>query len=459
MTKSSMSDTTSSETRLRPPLRTRVRSGLHLFRDQTQANPAYGRHDKLEIVLSGMISAASEEDLLRLVRTQHQQPLEWPKIFNAPRGGGLGVQQVARKRWLFGGRLRYGGPPAPGQRHISLELTINPTRFAAYVERLSPQQVANLTLYPPHELLREDPTRRAVLEAVSLVQDNVLSNSSWMSAATQEWGTLVDIYLNAIIDLITIDFSQRAQAICPSAPPILMLRHPLIEVPHFPYAEVYFEFNAPDARLSFIGLERALRVAAPNFQARQRYDVREGRDAQARWIAVNLREGVTLTAYAKLTHRIRLEVTYKGRTRTIGQLVHPEFRFDETMPFLQRLENLRLDAARRLNQVLAGLPNLAMTEAANLMTLLAGGLAEIAQQTDGDDALFRDILSQLLTGGAIDARPRTSLCRVAEALVRTKMLERVALVGRSPSRRFVLREPFATVCARVRDQLATPTGH
>lgn len=434
----------------------RARPGLHLFRDPAQVRPDYGRHDKIEIVVTGSVAAASEEEFERFIRTQHRQRLEWSSIFNAPRGGGLGVQRVARRRWLFGGRLRYGRPLGPGQRSVSLELSINPTRFAAYAERFAPQQVSDLAEHPSHELLCEDPERRAALENASLVQDNFLPGTAWITEATQEWGTLVALYINAIIELIADDFRRRAEIVCPSAPPVLTLRHPLAEVPAFPYAEVHFEFSVRDARLSFIGLERQLRAAAPNFEATERYDLREGRDAGARWISVRLREGVKLTAYTKLTHRIRLEIAYKGRTRSIGQLVHPEFAFNETMTLPERLENLRLDAARRLNQVLSGLPDLAATEAANDMALLARVLAEIAHRADGNEALIRDILSQLTADAAINARPRTSLCRVAEALARVGMLERVALVERSPLRRFVLREPLASIFARFREPLFSP---
>jgi hypothetical protein len=120
---------------------------------------------------------------------------------------------------------------------------------------------------------------------------------------------------------------------------------------------------------------------------------------------------------------------------------------------MQRLEHLRLDSARRLNRLLAGLPDLAMNEAADSIMELANLITEIGLLARGNRALSREVLSQLTTDGAIDAGPRTSLDRIAKALARAGVLEKVSLVERSPTQRYVLVEPLASTFRQLRDHL------
>jgi hypothetical protein len=53
----------------------------------------------------------------------------------------------------------------------------------------------------------------------------------------------------------------------------------------------------------------------------------------------------------------------------------------------------------------------------------------------------------------IDARSRTSLLRMAKALAKACVLEKVSLVERSSSQRYVLLEPLTSTFFRFRDHL------
>jgi hypothetical protein len=435
--------------------RRRVRPGLHLLSDQ-QVNPAFGRHDKIELTMEGVISSPNEEAFENLVRRQHAQTLEWRNVFSAPRSRGRSsVLQPVAKGWLFSGEVRYVQTDQPNQRHVRLRLSINPTRFAAYARRFNPESVQALREIAPHQLLHIDPAEQTALEAGALTEwDNYLPGDRWLSVVTQQWDELVALYVEAITSLIVTDFNRRSGAAYPMMErPQLILRSPTEQVPQLHHVEVHWEFPLDDARLSFAGLERALRAAAPNFEVTEEYTLKEGREASAKWLAIDLRTGLSLKVYPKLATRLRIEVTYNGRTRTVGDLLNPEFRFTEGLSFWQRLEHVRLDGARRLNHVLAGLPNLARQEAANEMMELAGAVAEIAKCAKGDGSLIREVLVQLTTDGAIDARPRTSLLRIAKALAKAGVLEKVSLVERSSSQRYVLLEPLASTFRRFRDDL------
>ncbi|UVF19998.1 hypothetical protein HPT29_002265 [Microvirga terrae] len=457
-TTGSMGDTTDPENSLlRPSYRRRVRSGLHQLHEGTQVTSASGRHDKLEITLQGTVTFAREEDLVQLITTQHLQTLDWPNVLNAPRGSGgrLHLHPVSKKEWLFSGKLRYGRAPQANQRQVRLELSVNPTRFAAYACRFNPERVVDLGEIPPHELLRRDPEWRKRLKSNAPADwDNYLSGlGQWITVVTREWQDLVDLYLRTIIRLVVVDFAQRAAVLCSSDPPVLSFQDPAAAAPLFHHGEVYWEFGVDDARLSYAALEEKLRVAAPKFAVKERYDLREGRDAAARWISVDLRNGVALTAYTKLSGRIRLEVAYTARQadRTIGQLLHPDLHFTSGMSFHARLERLREDGARRLNEVLAGLPDLTMTQVADDISELSGVLAEIAKLAKGNRDLIRNALSQLVSEGAIDAPPRTLLCKIAEGLEKKGAMERIALVERNRTRRYALKGSLAHTFRRLSD--------
>lgn len=451
----SIGDTTDPEnSRLRPRYRRRVRHGLHLLHEGTQVTSASGRHDKLEITLQGSVTFAQEEDLDQFIRAQHRPALEWPNIFNAPRGRGdrPHLHPVSKKEWLFSGRLRYERALQANQRQVRLELSVNPTRFAAYAYRFTPDNVAALETIPPSQLLRRDQEWRMHLRRNSPANwDNYLSGlTPWITVVTQEWQDLIDLYLRTIIGFVTDDLSRRAAALNLSDSVIWRFQDTGTAVPLFHHGEVYWEFGVDDARLSYAALERAMRVAAPNFAVKERYDLRKERDATARWISFDLRNGVVLTAYTKLSGRIRLEVAYTARkaSRTIGQLLYPDLQFTSDVSFSERLNRLREDGARRLNQVLAGLPDLTMTGATDDLNELAGALAEITRLGKGDRALLKDALSQLVTEGVIDARPRTSLCKIADGLVKAGAMERVTLVERNSSRRYALKGSLARTFRR-----------
>jgi hypothetical protein len=316
-----------------PDYRRRARSGLHLLSDR-QVNPAFGRHDKIELTMQGIVTSPDDESLEILAETQHTLPSPWRNVFCAPRGRGRSsILQRVGNGWLFSGKVRYMQTAQPNRRQVSLTLSINPTRFAAHVHRFNPQSVQALQEIAPHELLRIEPQQQSALEAAALTNwDNYLPGTDrWITQVTQQWDELVILYVGAITRLIVEDFDLRSEAAYPLGMerPLLTLRPPTEQVPQLHHAEAYWEFQVDDARLSFAALERALRAAAPNFEVTENYTLREGRDASAKWITLDYPSGITLKAYSKLSTRLRIEVTYRGRTRSIGDLVYPEFRFCE----------------------------------------------------------------------------------------------------------------------------------
>jgi hypothetical protein len=347
--------------------------------------------------------------------------------------------------------MRYRRGFHPNQRGVSLELSLNPTRFAAYAARFGPQLVGDLASVPRHELLRRDPDVRARLEGRALAKwDNYLSGfDRWITVVTEHWAELLDFYINAVVQFVQSDFNARADAAAAGEQPVtLVLRSPGEEVPRMPRAEVYWEFGVRDARVAYLTLERALRPAAPSFVEEQRYDLRTGREATARWISIELREGVTLKVYAKLAGRIRMEVIYDGSKRTIGQLVRPDLHFSEDVDLAERLERLRLDGADRINRTLAVVDQPSSPGVAEDLEGVATVLAEIARLTKGNRYLVSEALSQLVTEQTLEARPRTTLSKIAMNLEEIGLLQRVGLVARSTTHRYVLHPAIARAFER-----------
>jgi hypothetical protein len=336
---------------------------------------------------------------------------------------------------------------------VRLILNINPTRFAAFCQRFDPSSVADLQHLPAHQLLFRDPQwERQLKDEAPASWDNYIPASTlWITRVTQDWQTFVDFYVAKIVELITEDFNARATPGIITAS--LELQAPASSPPAMPYAEVHWEFVSHDARLSFSVLERKLRMIAPNYAVRQQVEMTEHGESAARWISVQLREGITLVAYTKLASRIRLELQYNGTERTIGDLVQPSFRFTPEMPFSQRLENVRRDGAQRLNLVLAEIPNFHATEAADEMAQLAEFLSDVSRLARNDRAVVRELLSQLVADGAISARPRTTLSKVADALERAGAVRRVSILPRAPTRRYLLSDPLKICFGRFRSSL------
>ncbi|MXQ11191.1 hypothetical protein [Microvirga makkahensis] len=413
----------------------------------------YGRHDKIELVLHGAVTYDDLDDLNTVINSSHNKLRERPKVFTAPRRSGRSLwQEIARNTWLFAGKLRYHGQIDQGARSVRLELSINPTRFAAYAQRFDPSSVADLREIELSDLLHRDPQRRASLEAASLAQwDNWIPSTPWISSVTKEWQQLLALYIEAVSRFVTEDFNTRAAITCPNNPPKLRLQDLNTHVPSLQHAEVHWELSASDARLSYAALERALRATAHNFSVQEQINLSEGRDDAARWISIKMRKGVRFTVYAKLDGRIRLEVTYKGPP-SIGDIVQSDLRFRSNTPLVERLERLRIDGARCINRLLGELPSIAMVKAADDMVELSRALEVIARTAQGNVTLIRETLSQLTFDGSITARRNTSLCRLAEDLTKLGVMQRVAPIERNLSRRFVLISSLATTFARFRDR-------
>src|SRR4051794_29319829 len=96
----SIGDPTTIESSQGGSARRRVRWGFHLLSDQ-QVNPAFGRHDKIELTMEGVVTSPDDETFKSLARRQHTQSLEWGKVFNAPRGRGQSsILHPVAKGWL-----------------------------------------------------------------------------------------------------------------------------------------------------------------------------------------------------------------------------------------------------------------------------------------------------------------------------------------------------------------------
>jgi hypothetical protein len=163
----------------------------------------------------------------------------------------------------------------------------------------------------------------------------------------------------------------------------------------------------------------------------------EGREVAARWTTVALKRHVDLKVYAKAGRRLRVEVVYKGssaRGRPISTLLMPGY-WPTNASFQQQLTAVQRDALDRIRRVVsyvAQQPAPAPLEPAETLVQLLAALASSRLSTSA----AQDILHDLLEHGSVGGPAGSPALRVAEALGRRQLLERVTIVHRTPHHRF-----------------------
>lgn len=425
--------------------RRRTRPGLGLDTDR-QVNPVHGRHDKIEITVEGVVTDVDPDDFRMFRVVQADAEPGWGLVFTAPKwlGPGSVLQQVAKKRWLFTGKAHFSPTAVAGQWRAVFRLSLNPSRFAAYLRRFGETDFDVLRQKNLHELLLREEGWRQQLEAASAdgSDNHIPARDPWVTTVTAAWPQLLRLYIDAVARFIETDFNRRAADVSLVNVPHLTLRSPADRLPQVHRVEVHWEMVAEDARLSYQDIANPLRASAEAFVETEKVITRNGRTAAARWINVRLNRGIAFTVYVKTDGRLRYEVSYTARrgpdshSESIGDLLRSAHRFAPHMSFLDRLDRIRADAAQRLNDVLRGLPIPSTRAPAVNDTVRL--MAEIARLADGDRRLIHEVFVQLATDQAITTTPHSRLRRVADGLEKADLVHHVGLGGRPRTRRYVL---------------------
>lgn len=444
-------------------VRHRVRSGLHILAEATQVRVDFGRHDKIEFAFGGHIDVSDAADLEAILFT-HSAPTSIGSIFQGTfRPGSSSILRV-KKGWLFDGEMMILATNSPLRQEVRLNLSVNPTKFAAYAARFNAASVGELSQHPVADLLSDDAAQRRELERQTLDgNQNLIPYSPWISAVSRDWSELVRLYLTAIKQLIEADFAERASARLTDGV-TLVLADPCDIPTSLKLVETHWEFQVSDSLLAFSAMERWLAAAAPDVVQTRRFDMLYHRSRAARWIKFEARKGITIAVYAKSRNRLRLEVRYRGRKgRTIGQILSAEQEFTGSTTLIDRLDLLRQDGAERINHLLSHADLTQVTQSAAIAQNFSALLSALARGPIRYRHLLPDVFAQLVASSSVDAVRKSDLFNLCEAFGRLGILKPSKVVARSPSTRFVLIEPHHSAIEALRtflsaqaDAVATP---
>lgn len=404
------------------------------------------RTDKLEIAISGTINFYNQDQLescLYIFSGESSSRHSVGRVLNAmrgSRGNALGrVQPIRNGNWLFSGHLKHGRT-YDNQRMVSLQLTINPTRFAEHCyQRFAPSTLDDISTISAYDLLHCDPTTFTRIARCTLDgNDNYLSSNAWLTYVSRHWSSFVLLYTTRICELVEHDFNRRSEETEGGDAPTLRLQRPGDTSPSFGYVEQYIEFHVDDALNAYRYLERRiLQASSSHFQNNM---LTTGRNGNASWVTCQITRYVTLKLYAKSSTRLRLELEYhgpsSGSNRSLNQIVRQEHR-QGFGSYVGQLDALRHDAVERLSHALRAIgTDLDLIATPDLSTTLANFVFELCSSRY-PRCQINEFVRILFAEGSIDCSGNRGLRIIADALTRKEILRPVSLATRSSGRRYV----------------------
>lgn len=427
------------------PARRRARPGFLLFPHIGEIPQFACRTDKLEIAVDGTFTFQTPEqlsDTIGLLSGENPNRPPESRVLNAPRGRERKRLTVRKDAWLFGGYLALRSIIG-SSRQVTLNLSLNPTRFAEHVRRLfAPRMIAELEQVPLADLLRN---RSEIADAIAATtldgRDNILSVSPWATVVSRDWPAFVTFYATQACRLVEEDFNRFSEWQNVQPGPVLRFHSPAESCPSIGYAEQHVEFSVDDARSLYHHFEQGIWEAGVDVSCtdRRSYDVVTGRTRSALWTETSLTDGVTLKVYAKAQTRLRAEVEYHAassgrRAPTIGSLVLNE-NWSGRHSFAEKIAGLQLDACARLLRPIGLLSENPVPSSASPTTAMVEMLLALRHpklKADGVRAFVSELFDQGHVGGDVNSPTRN----VAEAMKRRGLFEDVHIAMRHTHARF-----------------------
>jgi hypothetical protein len=128
--------------------------------------------------------------------------------------------------------------------------------------------------------------------------------------------------------------------------------------------------------------------------------------------------------------------------------------FSSETPLLEQLARLREDAMERINLLLGRAQLTQLVQPIATSDAFARVLSEISSACVTRRGLLPVVFSQLVASSSVDAPRGSSLFKACEGLCRSGILQRVTVVARSRSGRFLLTEPYRSAVDGFRSFLA-----
>lgn len=446
-----MTDAVQHDPRIRP------RPGLPLFPTIAPIPVAACRTDKLEVTVAGTVEYQMLNhlsDVIHLMSSAENGRHPRDRVLNAANRSGW-RQAINKENWLVSGHLKYRGR-TERQCSVVLELTVNPTRYAEHCHQtFAPSSVEELASISPSQRLRKRPDVVAAIgQSTHDGKDNIMSYTRWTGTASQDWPALVVQYIEAVCRLVEGDFNAAAAGQYPIDPPRMRFHSLTSAPPGIGLIEQHVDFMVQDARRSYRQFSDGLWDAAVSIRETtlpRRQD--RGRQVSAHWTTVVLKEHLELKVYTKANCRLRVEIAYGGvsaRGPSIRQLLM-QGRWPTDASFTDQLEAIRLDALDRIQRVVAVVeqqPAPSPVEPAETFVQLMVALS--SSRLSGGAA--QEVLRGLLDEGSVGGPAGSPVARVAEALLRRQLLERVSIVPRAEHPRFRPTARLHSLLERLRQQ-------
>ncbi|MEM9630370.1 MAG: hypothetical protein AAGA50_03530 [Pseudomonadota bacterium] len=306
-------------------------------------SPDEARYDHIRLRMAARIRTTNEEELDSVLGLLGEISEPEAIIHSTPRDQSSTQSRydiyTPQQRWLFSIKGKMKWIPQRLLFSIEADLHINPTRFHAYQQTASLDEIREQQDF--HSLW-DFPSRRELLSNQALDGGtNVLIGLQHLGGTTFDARAdlrrnLLQVYHSKLTDLMVCHWHRPDQNM-----ELEELRFRQVGD-----AEIYWELYHPDA-VSYVA-DLSAAIARCDALART-FDAPVERDGaqNARWVKLPLTKAIDLKFYAKTGDRVRCEVTYKGRDGRLDQIVRRRLGRDR-WTWEDALEALVHDASERI---------------------------------------------------------------------------------------------------------------
>lgn len=384
---------------------------------------------------------------------------EYGTIFNRHNGSQRSVTEMSIQGGGRGNTRRPGTPlfsgtltarreasPDPGlygtARRLSLDLSINPTRFVAHQALPGRDPFVPPSRWAAPTFVTRAIPLRTRLEASLDAKDNVLLGQRTQSFGRPDvWPAHLRRYWGGVLECLNNEFLRAADRA-----DLSLGFHPDLNLRT---VETYWEFRTPDPTalvcemeptLTALGIEASVRsFSYPDGLSQVEFT------GNSRSVTLLLGAGILMRVYAKTTRRVRFEIKHSLRENATP--IGGSHTSTDPQALYGWLDMLTADAARRLNNVLTVLEGQRLRPVSSLRPY---NLVHRVIAASPDQVTAENILSLLVNNGHLRILPSDPLRPVVQALVEMEVLERLGNT-RNPTR-YVVTPLFRMAVAELRGQ-------
>lgn len=348
---------------------------------------------------------------------------------------------------LFGGRLTLNSD-VDGDAFLTVHLEMNLTRFLAqrYEQLTQPDDLRRLSTGGLNEILRNQsfgPRRRRGGESLDN-NDNVISDRILRSGQAPNHLDWMLPYIEAVCRFLTAELSGAGQRAIDAGAIPAFRQNPLVApsssalvaVPmmnwSLPQLEIYWEFWSQNAISQAGDMSLLLQQVAPNSRLTAWAPITSENDQALLGISTGLGvEGAVAKMYAKLAHRIRVEIEYSKNPKQIERV--PASEIDRLNPegLPRFVAGISRRAATRADRLMQRAAASAVRSNAPVSQVFVASFFEAIAREAETPFVFNIIIRTLMANGRVPAQRNLPQLRHAmQRLVANRYFEGVA-IGRA----------------------------